>query len=71
MLRQEGKNPFILDSKEPKESFRDFIMGQVRYSSLTKASPDMAEELFEQTERQAREKYAIYRQLAQQDGIEV
>ncbi len=71
ILRQEGKNPFILDSKEPTESFRDFIMGQVRYSSLAKAFPDMAEELFEQAEKHAKVKYEIYRQMAQQDGIEV
>ncbi|NLO09599.1 MAG: pyruvate:ferredoxin (flavodoxin) oxidoreductase, partial [Clostridiales bacterium] len=68
LLKQEGKNPFILDSKEPKESFHDFIMGQVRYSSLAKSFPDMAEILFEQAEKQAKEKYAIYSQMAQQDG---
>ena len=67
MLKKEGKNPFVLDSKEPKESFRDFIMGQVRYSSLVKAFPDMADQLFEQAERQAKEKYSIYRQMAQSD----
>ena len=35
MLKEEGKNPFILDSKEPTKSFREFLMGQVRYSSLS------------------------------------
>ncbi|CUH92547.1 pyruvate:ferredoxin (flavodoxin) oxidoreductase [Herbinix luporum] len=71
MLKKEGKNPFILDSKEPTESFRDFLMGQVRYSSLMKAFPDMAEELFEQAEKQAKEKYAIYKQMAEQEPIQV
>lgn len=71
MLKKEGKNPFILDSKEPRESFRDFIMGQVRYSSLVKAFPDMAEQLFEQAEKHAKEKYAIYRQMASENPIEV
>ena len=64
-LKKEGKNPFILDSKEPTESFRDFIMGQVRYSSLMKAFPDTAEELFQQAENQAKEKYTIYKKLAE------
>ena len=64
MLKKEGKNPFSLDSKEPSESFRDFIMGQVRYSSLAKAFPDTAERLFEQAQRQANERYAIYKQMA-------
>jgi pyruvate-ferredoxin/flavodoxin oxidoreductase len=71
MLKQEGKNPFILDSKEPTESFREFIMGQVRYSSLAKAFPEVAEQLFEQAERIAKEKYAIYKQMALADPIEV
>lgn len=63
-LKQEGKNPFILDSKEPSESFRDFIMGQVRYSSLMKAFPDTAEELFEKAENQAKERYENYKLMA-------
>jgi hypothetical protein len=33
-LLAKGKNPFILDSEEPEESFRDFLMGEVRYASL-------------------------------------
>ncbi|ROR27228.1 pyruvate-ferredoxin/flavodoxin oxidoreductase [Mobilisporobacter senegalensis] len=62
-LKKEGKNPFILDSKEPTESFRDFIMGQVRYSALTLQFPEEAEELFQKAEENAKERYAIYKQL--------
>lgn len=68
-LKEEGKNPFILDSKEPTESFREFIMGQVRYSSLEKAFPEKAEELFSQAETQAKEKYQIYKQMSLEDPI--
>ena len=71
MLKEEGKNPFILDSKEPTESFRDFLMGQVRYTSLMKAFPDVAEELFISAERQAKEKYAIYKQMATGEPINI
>lgn len=71
MLKKDGKNPFILDSKEPTESFHDFIMGQVRYSSLAKAFPDIAEELFEQAANQAKERYAIYKKMASENPIEV
>lgn len=71
MLKKEGKNPFILDSKEPTGNFREFLMGQVRYSSLMKAFPDQAEELFDQAEKYAKEKYAIYKQMAQQEAIEI
>ena len=70
-LKTEGKNPFILDSKEPSESFREFIMSQVRYSSLEKAFPDQAEELFRQAEAYAKEKYEIYKQLAEVEPIQI
>ncbi len=70
-LKEQGKNPFVLDSKEPTESFRDFIMGQVRYSSLEKAFPDQAEELFQQAQEHAMERYEIYKNMAQSDSISV
>ena len=62
-LKKEGKNPFTLDSKEPTDSFRDFIMGQVRYSSLARTFPDVAEELFNKAEENARERYETYKTL--------
>ncbi|WP_291565137.1 MULTISPECIES: pyruvate:ferredoxin (flavodoxin) oxidoreductase [unclassified Clostridium] len=65
LLKNEGKNPFILDSKEPKESYRDFINGEIRYSSLMKTFPDSAEEMFKLSEAHARERYDIYRRLAE------
>ena len=64
-LKAEGKNPFSLDSKEPTESFRDFIMGQVRYTSLLKAFPDKAEALFEKTEKDAKDRYEGYKKMAE------
>ncbi|MDR2106202.1 MAG: pyruvate:ferredoxin (flavodoxin) oxidoreductase, partial [Coriobacteriales bacterium] len=64
-LADEGKNPFILDQKEPTESFRDFIMDQTRYTALAKEFPDDAERLFEQAEANARERFADYQRLAQ------
>jgi len=64
-LKAEGKNPFILDSKEPTRSFREFIMDEVRYSSLMKTFPDVAEELFQAAERDAKERYETYRKMAE------
>ncbi|OQA20909.1 MAG: Pyruvate-flavodoxin oxidoreductase [Actinobacteria bacterium ADurb.Bin346] len=64
-LKKEGKNPFILDSKEPKESFRDFLMGEVRYSSLVKSFPEDAERLFAEAEQEAKEKYQTYKRMAE------
>ncbi len=65
LLKEKGQNPFILDSGEPTESFRDFIMDQVRYASLAKEFPDTAEKLFEKTEADARERFADYKKLAE------
>lgn len=63
--KERGENPFLLDSGEPTESFRDFIMDQVRYASLAKEFPDTAEKLFEKTEQDARERFADYKKLAE------
>ncbi len=62
----EGTNPFTLDSKEPTESFRDFIMAQVRYSSLAKQYPEQAEELFELAEENAKARLESYKRMARQ-----
>ena len=63
-LEKEGKNPFILDSKEPKESFREYLMGETRYAALTRTFPDIADELFAKAEEFAKKKYEIYKELA-------
>ena len=65
-LQAAGKNPFTLDSKEPTADFTEFLMGEVRYSSLKKQFPDMADQLFAKTEQDAKERLAKYRQLAGQ-----
>ncbi|HPX98879.1 MAG TPA: pyruvate:ferredoxin (flavodoxin) oxidoreductase [Bacteroidaceae bacterium] len=60
-LAEEGKNPFILDSKEPDwDKFNDFLMGEVRYSSVKKAYPKEADELFADAKRMAQLRYQSY-----------
>jgi pyruvate-ferredoxin/flavodoxin oxidoreductase len=65
-LKEQGKNPFVLDSKEPTASFREYLMSEVRYSSLQKAFPDVAEDLFAKTEQDAKERLEGYKRLASQ-----
>ena len=61
LLENEGKNPFVLDSKEPDWSkFRDFLMKEVRYTSLQKTFPAEAEELFAAAEENAKWRYNSY-----------
>ncbi len=64
-LKAEGKNPFVLDSKEPNASYRDFILNEARYSSLTRSFPDRAEELFAKAAKAAEERYAELKKRAE------
>ena len=66
MLKEQGKNPFILDSKEPTADFKEFLMGEVRYSSLVKTFPEEANILFEKAEEQAKAKYEQYKKMAEE-----
>ncbi len=56
-LKAQGKNPFQLDSKAPSASYKDFIMNEVRYSSLLRQFPEKAEVLFAEAEKNAADKY--------------
>jgi pyruvate-ferredoxin/flavodoxin oxidoreductase len=67
LLEAEGKNPFVLDSKEPDWSkFQDFLKGEVRYTSLQKSFPEEADKLFKQAEEDAKWRYNSYVRLAKQ-----
>ena len=66
-LAKEGKNPFILDSKPAKTDYKDFIMGEVRYASLKKLFPAVADQLFDQAEKEAKGKYDYYKKLSELD----
>ncbi|NLM20434.1 MAG: pyruvate:ferredoxin (flavodoxin) oxidoreductase [Peptococcaceae bacterium] len=66
-LLAQGKNPFSLDSKEPTASFRDFLMSEVRYTSLMNIFPEVAEELYRGAEESALERYKSYKRLQEQD----
>jgi pyruvate-ferredoxin/flavodoxin oxidoreductase len=62
--KEKGENPFMLDSKEPTANFKEFLMGEVRYSSLTRTFPENAEKLFKKAEEDMKEKYETYKRLA-------
>ncbi|MBQ9108678.1 MAG: 4Fe-4S binding protein, partial [Oscillospiraceae bacterium] len=56
-LKAEGKNPFTLDSKAPAGGYREFLMNEARYASLTRSFPERAEELFAKSEETAKARY--------------
>ena len=66
-LAKEGKNPFTLDSKPAKTDYKDFIMGEVRYASLKKLFPAVADQLFDRAEKEAENKYEYYKKLSELD----
>jgi pyruvate-ferredoxin/flavodoxin oxidoreductase len=63
-LKAEGKNPFQLDSKEPSESIRDFLMGEVRYHTLTLSFPDEAKKLHDALEEDQKLRYQKYKRMS-------
>ena len=65
-LEAEGKNPMILDSKEPQwDKFQDFLKGEVRYTSLLKQFPAEATELFTAAQANAKWRYEGYKRMAE------
>jgi pyruvate-ferredoxin/flavodoxin oxidoreductase len=68
-LTDEGKNPFVLDSKEPDGSLRQFIGGEVRYASLKQTFPEEAEALDARLEVECMERYTALRRLAEQEYV--
>jgi pyruvate-ferredoxin/flavodoxin oxidoreductase len=67
-LEDEGKNPFLLDSKEPDWSlFQDFLLSEVRYTSLKKSFPAEAAELFAAAEANSKWRYESYKRMAEME----
>ncbi len=64
-LKDEGKNPFQLDSKEPNGKLHDFLMGEIRYNTLYRSFPDEAERLHKLLEKDVNERYKAYKKMAE------
>jgi pyruvate-ferredoxin/flavodoxin oxidoreductase len=68
LMEAEGKNPFLLDSKEPQwDQFQGFLKSEVRYTSLQKAFPAEAAELFKAAQTNAKWRYDSYVRMASLD----
>ncbi len=62
-LREEGKNPFSLDSGEPKLDYQEFLDGEIRYDVLKRQRPEEAGRLFAKAEKLAKERYEYLKRL--------
>ena len=65
MLAEQGKNPLILDSKEPKLDYDAFLKNEIRYRTLMQQYPDIAKVLFKQAAKEAKERYEQYKKMAE------
>jgi pyruvate-ferredoxin/flavodoxin oxidoreductase len=65
LLAKEGKNPLVLDSKEPKLEYDVFLKNEVRYRTLTQQYPDIAKVLFAQAADEAKKRWAFYKKMAE------
>ena len=63
-LRQENKNPFRLDSGKPTRDYKEFLMGEARYTALQKISPTLADKLYEESKQYALDRYNKYLKLS-------
>ncbi len=66
-LKEQGKNPFTLDSKEPSTDFNAFIMGEARYTTLKHEFPEIADELYARAAAEAADRYKGYVRMAKME----
>ena len=65
-LAEQGKNPLVVDSKEPNwDLYQEFLMNEGRYAQLVKINPEAAQELFETNLKDAQKRYANYKRLSE------
>lgn len=64
-LADEGKNPFLLDSKAPKVRVEDFAYNEIRFKMLTKMNPDKAKMFMKEAQNDINKRWRFYEQLAQ------
>ncbi len=63
-LANEGKNPLVLDSKEPSLPLKDYIYNEARYKSLVASKPEVAEMLLEEEEKSIKARWRYYSHMA-------
>ena len=71
LLKKEGKNPFVLESKEPDGSLQEFLSGEIRYAALEKSFPEESKRLRATLEAQYVERYQKLKRLAEMEPITV
>lgn len=66
-LKDDGKNPFQLDSRAPKIAFKDYALNETRYRMLYQTNPAQADSLFKQAQDVVSERWHAYESLAKKE----
>jgi pyruvate-ferredoxin/flavodoxin oxidoreductase len=69
-LRDEGKNPFVLDSLRPSIPLKEYAYHETRYSSLRRTNIEQADKLMEFAQKVVDQKWALYEEMATRDEHE-
>ena len=70
-LLKQGKNPFLLDSKEPTLPMEEYYKNENRFKVLMRTNPERAKKLVEEAEREAKWRYRLYKLLAEGDFSDI
>jgi len=65
LLAKEGKNPFLVDSSEPKLDYQTFLNNEIRYRTLVQTYPDIAKQLFAQAAEEAKKRWLDLKKMAE------
>ena len=63
-LADEGKNPLVVDSKDPSVSVQDYAYNETRYRMLVQADEHRAEMLMNEAKEDVRKRWALYKNMA-------
>ncbi len=65
LLRNEGKNPLILDSKEPSIDMEEYMYSELRFRALKQTNPEKAALYLDRAREEATRRYEMYKHLAE------
>jgi pyruvate-ferredoxin/flavodoxin oxidoreductase len=63
-LRDQGRNPFLLDSQRPRIKLKDYAYNEIRYRMLTRTHPEAADRLMELAQENVHIKWRVYEEMA-------
>jgi pyruvate-ferredoxin/flavodoxin oxidoreductase len=67
-LREEGKNPFQLDSRAPSIRLKDYTYREARYTMLARSNPELAAELLKEAQDDVERQWRVYSARATMPG---